>query len=87
MHWPTGTLDARCETSPRCGTSFAPMRCRSIFVGATPFNLLGPDRWVRNLFYVTYHDGWDGAHPRVFTSMHKRYIEFESGKEINNCCW
>ena len=36
------------------------------FVGATPFNLLGLDRWVRNFTYVTYYDAWDGAHPRVF---------------------
>ena len=48
------------------------------FVGATPFNLLGLDRWVRNFSYVTYYDGWDGAHPRVFTPKHKPYIEFES---------
>ncbi|HKN45113.1 MAG TPA: hypothetical protein VJW23_14460, partial [Propionibacteriaceae bacterium] len=46
------------------------------FVGATPFNLLGLDRWVRNFSYVTYYDGWDGAHPRVFTPKHKPYIEF-----------
>ena len=54
------------------------------FVGATPFNLLGLDRWVRNFSYVAYYDGWDGAHPRVFTPKHKPYIEFESGEEINN---
>jgi hypothetical protein len=54
------------------------------FVGATPFNLLGMDRWVRNFCYVTYYDGWDGAHPRVFTPKHKPYIDFESGEEINN---
>ena len=54
------------------------------FVGATPFNLLGLDRWVRNFSYVTYYDGWDGAHPRVFTPKHKPYIEFTSGEEINN---
>jgi D-alanine-D-alanine ligase-like ATP-grasp enzyme len=54
------------------------------FVGATPFNLLGLDRWVRNFSYVTYYDGWDGAHPRVFTPKHKPYIEFESGEEVNN---
>ena len=54
------------------------------FVGATPFNLLGLDRWVRNFSYVTYYDGWDGAHPRVFSPKHKPYIEFESGEEINN---
>ena len=54
------------------------------FVGATPFNLLGLDRWVRNFDYITYYDAWDGAHPRVFTPKDKPYIEFESGEEINN---
>jgi hypothetical protein len=54
------------------------------FVGATPFNLLGLDRWIRNFSYVTYYDGWDGAHPRVFSPKHKPYIEFTSGEEINN---
>ena len=54
------------------------------FVGATPFNLLGLDRWVRNFSYVTYYDGWDGVHPRVFSPKHKPYIEFQSGEEINN---
>ncbi len=24
------------------------------FVGATPFNLLGMDRWIRNFSYITY---------------------------------
>ena len=54
------------------------------FVGATPFNLLGLDRWIRNFSYITYYDGWDGAHPRVFTPRHKPSIEFGSGEEINN---
>ena len=54
------------------------------FVGATPFNLLGLDRWVRNFTYIAYYDGWDGAHPRVFTPKRKPYIEFSSGEEINN---
>src|SRR5690242_669824 len=54
------------------------------FVGATPFNLLGMDRWIRNFSYITYYDGWDGAHPRVFTPLGKPYIEFGSGEEINN---
>ena len=51
------------------------------FFGATPFNLLGLDRWVRNFSYITYYDGWDGAHPRVFTPSHKPYQEFESGED------
>jgi hypothetical protein len=50
------------------------------FVGATPFNLLGLDRWIRNFSYITYYDGWDGAHPRMFTPRHKPYIEFASGE-------
>jgi hypothetical protein len=54
------------------------------FVGATPFNLLGLDRWVRILNYVTYYDGWDGAHPRVISPLDKPYVEFDSGEEINN---
>ena len=54
------------------------------FVGATPFNLLGIDRWVRNFRYVTYYDAWDGEHPHVITPRDKPYIEFSSGEEINN---
>ena len=50
------------------------------FVGATPFNLLGIDRWVRNFSYVTYYDGWDGGHPRVFSPRYKPYVEFEDRK-------
>jgi hypothetical protein len=55
-----------------------------LFFGATPFNLLGLDRWIRNFSYITYYDAWDGAHPRVFTPAHKPYQEFDSGEEINN---
>lgn len=54
------------------------------FVGATAFNLLGLDRWVRGFSYITYYDSWDGLHPRVFTPLEKPYIEFQSGEEINN---
>jgi hypothetical protein len=54
------------------------------FLGATPFNLLGLDRWVRNFHYISYYDPWDGAHPRIFSPISKPYVEFESGEEINN---
>src|SRR5215216_680897 len=37
------------------------------FIGPTAFNLLGLDRWVRNLSFISYFDSWDGYHPRVFT--------------------
>lgn len=54
------------------------------FVGATAFNLLGLDRWVRGFSYISYYDSWDGTHPRVFTPSEKPYVEFESGEDINN---
>jgi hypothetical protein len=54
------------------------------FVGATPFNLLGLDRWVRNFTYIAYYDAWDGAHPRVFTPGNRPFVDFESGEHINN---
>ena len=54
------------------------------FVGATAFNLLGLDRWVRGFSYISYYDSWDGGHPRVFTPREKPYVEFESGEHINN---
>ncbi|EMY33273.1 biotin carboxylase-like protein, partial [Arthrobacter crystallopoietes BAB-32] len=54
------------------------------FVGATSFNLLGLDRWVRNFSYISYYDSWDGAHPRMFSPTRKAAGEFESGEAINN---
>ncbi|WP_024355611.1 biotin carboxylase [Leucobacter chironomi] len=54
------------------------------FVGATAFNLLGLDRWVRGFSFIPYYDSWDGNHPRVFTPTEKPYVEFESGEQINN---
>ena len=60
-------LGDRCGTSLRYGTFFRTNEVPIYFIGATPFNLLGLDRWIRNFSYVTYYDGWDGAHPRVFT--------------------
>ena len=54
------------------------------FIGATGFNLLGIDRWVRGFEYIVYYDSWDGTHPRVFTPASKPYVEFKSSEEINN---
>ncbi len=54
------------------------------FFGATAFNLLGIDRWVRNFSYIAYFDSWDGGHPRVFSPKHKPYVKFGSSEEINN---
>lgn len=83
--------------SPPSGVAHRPLRNMSevrhffrtndipiYFIGATPFNLLGLDRWVRNFTYVAYYDAWDGAHPRVFTPAHRPPVDFESGEHINN---
>jgi biotin carboxylase len=54
------------------------------FVSPTAFNLLGIDRWVRNLFYVNYFDSFEGSHPRVFVPQERPYREFESMEDICN---
>lgn len=54
------------------------------FVSPTAFNLLGLDRWMRNLHYVTYFDSFDGTHPRVFVPQSRPYTEFNSIEEICN---
>lgn len=69
---------------PEIRTFFRTNETPVYFVGATAFNLLGLDRWVRNFNYIAYYDSWDGAHPRVFTPHNKPYVEFRSSEEINN---
>jgi biotin carboxylase len=54
------------------------------FVSATPFNLLGMDRWVRNLRYINYYDSFDGFHPNVFVPGEQTSREFGSIEEICN---
>src|SRR6478672_8191848 len=54
------------------------------FVSPTAFNLLGLDRWVRNLFYVNYYDSFENHHPRVFVPVQRPYRPFQSVEEINN---
>ena len=54
------------------------------FVSPTAFNLLGIDRWVRNLFYVSYFDSFEGTHPRVFVPQERPYREFESMEDVGN---
>ncbi|MGB3593552.1 MAG: biotin carboxylase [Ornithinimicrobium sp.] len=54
------------------------------FLGATAFNLLGMDRWVRNFSMISYYDSWDGYHPRVFVPVEIEHEEFTSGEDINN---
>ena len=57
-----------------------------LFFGATPFNLLGLDRWVRNFTYITYYDAWDGAHPRVFTPANKPYRNSRAARRSTTGC-
>jgi hypothetical protein len=54
------------------------------FVSATPFNLLGIDRWVRNFRFVNYYDSFDGTHPNVFVPKEQTPRAFESIEEIVN---
>ncbi|NYD99095.1 biotin carboxylase [Kineosphaera limosa] len=54
------------------------------FIGATSFNLLGIDRWVRNFSYIPFYDSWGGYHPRVFSPPLIAHADFESGEDINN---
>ncbi|MEI2778880.1 MAG: biotin carboxylase [Tetrasphaera sp.] len=54
------------------------------FVGATAFNLLGIDRWVRNFSFIVFYDSWDGFHPRAFAPPPIEHEEFTSGEDINN---
>lgn len=54
------------------------------FVSPTPFNLLGIDRWVRDFFFVSYYDCFEGSHPRVFVPRDRPYRAFNSLEEINN---
>ncbi|MGB5935291.1 MAG: biotin carboxylase [Ornithinimicrobium sp.] len=54
------------------------------YLGATAFNLLGMDRWVRNFTMISYYDSWDGYHPRVFVPPEIEHEVFTSGEGINN---
>ena len=54
------------------------------FVSATPFNLLGMDRFVRNFRFINYYDSFDGAHPNVFVPREREPRAFESIEEIVN---
>lgn len=54
------------------------------FFSPTPFNLLGIDRWVRNFYYVSYYDTFDGVHPRMFVPKKREAREFGSMAEVCN---
>ncbi len=54
------------------------------FISPTPFNLLGIDRWVRNFFYLTYFDSFEGIHSRVFVPRRRDRIDFDSMGDVCN---
>lgn len=54
------------------------------FCSATAFNLLGIDRWVRNLRFLSYYDSFDGWHPNVYTPKERTPRAFGSIEEICN---
>ena len=54
------------------------------FIGATPFNLLGLDEWVRNFTFINYIDCFDGKHPHIFVPTEAPHPVFESIEEITN---
>ena len=55
-----------------------------VFVGPTPYNLLGLDRWVGGLRYVSRHDPFDGAHPRLLTPARHIDTELITGADVVN---
>ncbi len=54
------------------------------FVGATNFNLLGLDEWVKGLRYINYIDCFDAQHPNVFVPGKMPHEVFQSIEEITN---
>lgn len=54
------------------------------FISPTPFNLLGIDRWVRNFFYLTYFDSFEGTHSRVFVPRRRDRRDFDSMGDVCN---
>ncbi|MFZ1176150.1 MAG: biotin carboxylase, partial [Mycobacterium sp.] len=54
------------------------------FISPTPFNLLGIDRWVRNFFYLTYFDSFEGVHSRVFVPRRRDRRDFDGMGDVCN---
>jgi hypothetical protein len=54
------------------------------FISPTPFNLLGVDRWIRNFFYLTYFDSFEGVHSRVFVPRRRDRRDFDSMGDVCN---
>ncbi len=81
---PTAVQARRLRNMSEIRTFFRTNETPVFFLGATAFNLLGMDRWVRNFSMIAYFDSWDGYHPRVFVPPEIEHEEFTSGEDINN---
>jgi D-alanine-D-alanine ligase-like ATP-grasp enzyme len=55
------------------------------FIGATNFNLLGADEWIKGFKYICHLECFDGLHPNVFSPVTEiPHDEFQSIEDINN---
>ncbi|MBN9613259.1 MAG: biotin carboxylase, partial [Actinobacteria bacterium] len=54
------------------------------YLSRSATNLVGVDRWVGGLHYVTLSDSWDGSHPRAFTPSNIPSIEPRGNINIAN---
>jgi len=55
------------------------------FIGATSFNLLGADEWIKGFKFICHIECFDGAHPNVFSpQIEYSHDEFQSMEDINN---
>jgi biotin carboxylase len=77
---PRRTLNGLSEVRAFFHTNVVPL----YFISPTPFNLLGIDRWVRNFFYLTYFDSFEGTHSRVFVPRRRDRLDFDSMGDVCN---
>lgn len=55
------------------------------FIGATNFNMLGADEWIKGFKFICHIECFDGQHPNVFSPITEiPHDEFESIEDINN---
>lgn len=54
------------------------------FIGATNFNLMGIDDWIRNFKFISFIDCYNGRHPNTFVPGAIPHQEFSSMEDVNN---
>lgn len=77
---PRGPLTGLSDVRAFFHTNSVPL----FFISPTPFNLLGVDRWIRNFFYLTYFDSFEGTHSRVFVPRRRDRLDFDSMGDVCN---